>query len=271
MPKHLSVSQRAAIAVQSGLLARETVNPSGPGKARQRVARMVGVSERQISYADRVARESPDDFRLCVEGKLAVWVAQKRLPKVKRKPKRLSAFEKLRRECVAVVKSLREKLLTMRFLHPDSRDSILASLDKALSLLSLETLRENERYFTSEVINALKVKVEHENEIRRAAWSGIAPECRQQWKGGWRRRFPRAFTTGDVTLIPGFDVLAAGLAEQFPELDRTGDPATALFELLSRPVAALPPKEDIRRMSVELAQLTFSSPCSPPTSVDEEF
>ena len=46
--------------------------------------------------------------------------------------------------------------------------------------------------------------------------------------------------TGDHSTIPSFDVWAASLSEEFPELLRGDDPAAALWEFLSTPAPRLP-------------------------------
>lgn len=87
---------------------------------------------------------------------------------------------------------------------------------------------------------------QHANAIRREAWERMTcVGCWPFWRHGFYVRWPKAFSTGDRTNIRGFDVLAAGMAEQFPELNRDGDPAAALFELLQSPYRRMPSHEEL--------------------------
>lgn len=55
--------------------------------------------------------------------------------------------------------------------------------------------------------------------LRQAVWSFYAwtDRCLPFWRHGMKRRFPRAFASGDRTLIPRFDEVAQALAQEFPE------------------------------------------------------
>lgn len=75
-------------------------------------------------------------------------------------------------------------------------------------------------------------------------------------RSGYGRSFKsvyrRAFADGDMTQIPCFDMLAQELSWEHPELTRDGDPATALWELLSEPVDRLPAAADTYRETIDL-------------------
>lgn len=85
----------------------------------------------------------------------------------------------------------------------------------------------------------------HSWEMRQRAWEEMVPKgCHPFWRHGWHVRYPYAFGEGDVTNIPGFDRVAQAISWEFPELNRDGDPTTALYEFLAQPHDRMPTAED---------------------------
>lgn len=98
-----------------------------------------------------------------------------------------------------------------------------------------------------------KISRDYDAEIRKAVWSRYqyTPNCLEFYWCGMQRRFPRAFSDGDRTLIPGFDTAADGIKYEFPQFD-VDDPAEALFEFLQTDPIRMPPAEVHYREALEL-------------------
>lgn len=100
-----------------------------------------------------------------------------------------------------------------------------------------------------------------ERELRQHVWNWYAwtPGCREFWRHGMWRKFRRAFSDGDRTLIPNFDVVAQCLAPRFPEFlggnnaAAGDDPAARLFDLIAAPCKRLPTAEELADQAAEMA------------------
>lgn len=57
-------------------------------------------------------------------------------------------------------------------------------------------------------------------------------------------RYRRAFEGGDRDMLPRFDEVADGLALQFPDLARDGDPAEALWNIIAANWDDMPPADE---------------------------
>jgi hypothetical protein len=86
-------------------------------------------------------------------------------------------------------------------------------------------------------------------EARSIAWKTLAKGHGGRLKMAYRK----AFTTGDMTMIPGFDSVAKELAAcEIPQLG-TDDPATALWDLVTANKDNLPPADETMREALERA------------------
>lgn len=103
-----------------------------------------------------------------------------------------------------------------------------------------------------------RIDREYEWSVRQMAWAFYAwtPACREFWRHGMQRRFKVAFSDGDRTMIPRFDVVAQYIAAEWPALNRNGDPAEALYELLAAPFNRLPTADETWDEAIRIAETT---------------
>ena len=93
------------------------------------------------------------------------------------------------------------------------------------------------------------LELEPEWEVRKRCYELLSPKsCHAHW---WRQfghpsiRFGKAFTTGDMDNIYGWDDVAAIMAGELPILSTSEDPAQDLFDMIKKPYEPMPADAEI--------------------------
>ena len=96
---------------------------------------------------------------------------------------------------------------------------------------------------------------EHANEVRKTAWTNYTaktPWAHPFWRIGFLTRFGKRVDAADYKVVPGFDVLAAGIAEVFPEFsDDAG--CERLWTFLLSPYKPLPKRAELLARALDRA------------------